>query len=679
MTKRIPVSGLAFRVKTSNLFLSLFSVLLLLGASKAGAQVDIWTQHNDNRRSGQNLLETKLDTSNVNKDKFGKLFTIPVDDDIYAQPLVVSNVILGSSQYILDPNREGKPVTLLLVATVNNTLYAFDADASNPVTLWWRNDLNGNGRAVQTTDVAKFNSHCFILDLFGGIFSGPYKDFKNKIGTVGTPVVKLRDNLIFFVTKTCQKINGKNSLQDVLHAVNILNGTEQGSVTLLTDKPVLGSSQPVSSQLQNQRAALALSPLPDQKYLYVAWGGYKDVGAYHGYLMACDADPKSPTFLRPKGLFCSTAVNPSTPKNQHGGIWQAAQGPVVDEKTGNLYFMTGNDDEPAKTGLDQLGDSFVKLAPIPSNPPLDYFTPFNKYLLDGQHGLPAAVDAGPNDLDLGSAGPILIPGRKPGSNFLLGGGKESKIYLLDPNNLGKFDKQDDHVLQKFFVNPQWAGELPPSDFISGNYEDAKTHHIHGSPVYWSFENPFSRKIETLVYVWPENDILKAYQFNSNGPPYFNKAYGVKTFMDEAVPNVKDAESFGRKVVQKNTVVYDLCNPTATGDTTVAYYSGMSGGFMSISADSDKPDSGILWVSHSKADDNHDVVGGILVAFKAAPETTPKGKILRKLWDSDMDPTGKDKVETHAKFCAPTVANGRVYLATFSNRLNVYGLKPTPTP
>jgi hypothetical protein len=29
----------------------------------------------------------------------------------------------------------------------------------------------------------------------------------------------------------------------------------------------------------------------------------------------------------------------------------------------------------------------------------------------------------------------------------------------------------------------------------------------------------------------------------------------------------------------------------------------------------------------------------------------------------------------AKYCPPTIANGKVYLATFSDRLDVYGLLP----
>lgn len=62
----------------------------LLAASPVRVQVDVLTQRYDNARSGTNLKETKLTTSNVNKDHFGKLAFRIVDGNVYAQPLIVS-------------------------------------------------------------------------------------------------------------------------------------------------------------------------------------------------------------------------------------------------------------------------------------------------------------------------------------------------------------------------------------------------------------------------------------------------------------------------------------------------------------------------------------------------------------------------------------------------------------
>src|SRR3954466_15394323 len=77
--------------------------------------VSVLTQHNDNNRSGWNANESALTTANVNPGKFGEVFTVPVDDQIYAQPLVVGHVLIGDSYH-----------NVVIVATVRNTVYAFD-------------------------------------------------------------------------------------------------------------------------------------------------------------------------------------------------------------------------------------------------------------------------------------------------------------------------------------------------------------------------------------------------------------------------------------------------------------------------------------------------------------------------------------------------------------------------
>ena len=89
--------------------------------------------------------------------------------------------------------------------------------------------------------------------------------------------------------------------------------------------------------------------------------------------------------------------------------------------------------------------------------------------------------------------------------------------------------------------------------------------------------------------------------------------------------------------------------------------------LSISAQGDRTAGGIVWAAHPIHDDaNQAVVDGMLQAIDA-------GNLKRVLWDSRSNPA--DKVGKAAKFTPPTVANGRVYVATFSGKVCVYGLLP----
>src|ERR1022692_4572609 len=119
--------------KANLLILTLFSAVLGFG------QVSVLTQHNDNARTGQNLNETVLNTSNVNQNSFGKLFWRTVDGFIYAHTLYVPGLTL-----------QGAPHNVVYVATQHNSVYAFDADDPNsPVSLWQVNF----GKPVPSQDI----------------------------------------------------------------------------------------------------------------------------------------------------------------------------------------------------------------------------------------------------------------------------------------------------------------------------------------------------------------------------------------------------------------------------------------------------------------------------------------------------------------------------------------------
>jgi hypothetical protein len=94
--------------------------------------------------------------------------------------------------------------------------------------------------------------------------------------------------------------------------------------------------------------------------------------------------------------------------------------------------------------------------------------------------------------------------------------------------------------------------------------------------------------------------------------------------------------------------------------------GQSGAILSVSSNGSQDGSGILWASYaSSGDAEHTVSPGILRAFDA-------NDISKELWNNQQKP--RDVGGSYAKFAAPTIANGHVYLPTFSNRVVVYGLQ-----
>src|SRR5215475_3479681 len=117
--------------------------------------VNVSTRNYNNQRTGANLSETVLTTLNVNSSQFGKLFQNQVDDQVYAGLLYSAGLSIG-----------GATRNVLYAATVNNTVYAFDADA--PGAPLWQRNFNNGGRPSRHTDV--------------GQACGTYRDFSGNIG-----------------------------------------------------------------------------------------------------------------------------------------------------------------------------------------------------------------------------------------------------------------------------------------------------------------------------------------------------------------------------------------------------------------------------------------------------------------------------------------------------------------
>jgi hypothetical protein len=149
--------------------------------------VEVLTQHNDNERTGANLQEFELNTSNVNANQFGKLFSRSVDGYLYAQPLYARDILVA-----------GVTRNIVYLATEHNSVYAFDADDSTAINPIWQVNL---GPSVPSSDLAP-----------------GYHDLIPEIGITGTPVIDKPSGTIYVVAKT----KDDNSYHQSLHALDRL-------------------------------------------------------------------------------------------------------------------------------------------------------------------------------------------------------------------------------------------------------------------------------------------------------------------------------------------------------------------------------------------------------------------------------------------------------------------------
>lgn len=387
------------RVVRAVLFPAMF---LLLPLTLTAQNVITW--HNDVSRTGQQLNETTLTLTNVNKTDFGLRFKLAVDAPIFAQPLYVGNVsVSGQGTH-----------NVVYVATENDSVYAFDA-GGNPTTPLWHATLTGGGTAVPCGDTV--DKVCEISP---------------NIGITGTPVIDTSSNTLYVVTFT---VDGGVFYQN-LHALDITSGAEKFGGPVEIQASVVGIGSGSSSGMidftplvQNQRSAL----LESDGVIYIAWASFGDDGNYHGWVMGYNASTLEQT----------SVVFNDTPNGSQGGIWMSGGGPSADS-SGNIYVLTGNGTfDVNMNGADYIdyGDSFVKLTSVLSV--MDYFTPDNQSTLDK------------DDLDLGSTAGLILP-KQSGTypDEITGADKDGTIYLVDRDAMGGYNSGSNDCIQVINGAPQ---------------------------------------------------------------------------------------------------------------------------------------------------------------------------------------------------------------------------------
>jgi len=367
--------------------------LFLMCAAGLSFATDVVTYHNDIYRTGQNPHETILTQSNVKSTTFGKLFTMPVDNVIDAEPLYLSQVAIpGKGTH-----------NVIYTVTENDSVYAFDADHG---TLLWQVSVLGPDETPSGTH------DCGQISPVIGITSTPVISRAGPLGTIYLVAMSKNSSTYF------QRI----------HALDVTTGKEQpGSpITVSAKYPGTGADSHGGyvyfdpGQYAERAGLLLLNGV-----LYTGWTSHCDQDPYTGWIIAYNATTGA-----------QVGVLNLTPNGSQGAIWQAGAGIASDGTS--LYLLDANgtfDTDLNAQGFPVNGDygnAFVKISK--SNGKLtvaDYFNMYN------------TVQESNADQDLGSGGAIVLPDITDNNgqvhHLAVGAGKDTNIYVVNRDNMGKWN------------------------------------------------------------------------------------------------------------------------------------------------------------------------------------------------------------------------------------------------
>ncbi len=414
--------------------------VILSLAQSPPLNVDVITNRYDSVRTGSNIQETILTPKSISHGTFGKLFEREVDGDIYAQPLVKTGVAIP-----------GVGVrNVVYVATVNNSLYAFDADFPSATKPLWCHSREVFGAPVPKDDVTDMPP------------DQKYLNFSTTVGIVATPVIDPQTKTIYVVANS----KTANEYSFHIHAFDIATGREKTEMK----SPVEIAASALGNGVGNVDGRITFRPrkmlnrpglLLAGGILYLAFTSHLDgepAFDYHGWVMAYDART-----LQQISVLCTT------PDGIQGGIWQSGAGLAAEEREGTfplLYAVIANGSDTGRN----FAESIAQLYPGPLLSVKQAFIPRDYAYLDD------------HDLDL-STGPLLLPNLP----FVLACSKEGKCYLVD--------RSDMHLVQEFQAGTNSYGGERPSN-------------IHGTPVVWWDANNILH-----LYVWGEEDFPREFAFD----------------------------------------------------------------------------------------------------------------------------------------------------------------------
>jgi hypothetical protein len=381
--------------------------------------VSVLTYHNDIQRTGLDANETTLTPANVNVNSFGLLFNLGVDGKVDAEPLYESNLTVA-----------GQVHNVLFVVTEHDSAYAFDADTG---ALLWHDGPSGTPTTILPAGETPSDP------VFGN-------QVVPEIGITSTPVIDPTTQTMYLVAMSK---DGSGHHFQRLHALDVTTGQEKfgGPVTIQAS---YGSQTFDPTQYKERDALLLLNGV-----VYTSWASHSDHEPYTGWIIGYSAST-----LRQASVL---DTDPGS-ANDEGAYWNSGAGPASDGT--NFYNLSGNGtfdttlDSNGFPANGDFGNAFLEFSPAGTLHVADYFTMHN------------TVSESNADTDLGSGGVIVLPDMTDSHgvtrHLAIGAGKDGNIYLVDRDNMGKFNPASDSNIYQELVGVLSGGEWATSAYFSGS-------------------------------------------------------------------------------------------------------------------------------------------------------------------------------------------------------------------
>jgi hypothetical protein len=359
---------------------ALLASLAVIVPVAAQAQFNVTTYHYDNFRTGWNNAETALTATSVASSQFNLLHSIPLDEQVDAQPLVLTGQAIGNPSTKLN---------VVYVATENDTIYAIDASS---------------GAVLLTKN--------FGTPVPKSSLPGQCNNNSGNIGINSTPVIDPASNMMYVMTYTLE--NGEPVFR--LHELDpsTLNDVVPSQVVSASATlPANGSTYTFDALVSRQRSALLVT----NGTVYAGFASFCDLdsNASRGWLLGWKTGSLAPL----SSNHLNNLLVSSRDSFFLSSIWMSGYG-LATEGSGDIYFVTGNSDYDGTSynTAHNLSESVVRVSGDLSTVH-GFFTPSNVSSLDQR------------DTDFGSGGLMNLPPQPGGNPYLaVAAGKDGNMYLI---------------------------------------------------------------------------------------------------------------------------------------------------------------------------------------------------------------------------------------------------------